>query len=534
MAWKNYSDWQKSRIAQLEQINESLETRFLEAKAAENAAYNEFKREERRRQSVETQVKQLDEQVAWLNLENRRLGRQLLDQTKLQDTLATAVVRIKELEKQLNLRSGREEPYGLATPSSKQINKVNSTAENRARRGGAKIGHEGHGRQEFTPEEVDQTVALEVMPELCDCGSNAWQPDRIISHSVYRFIPARIEKCLYRKWEYVCSVCGRSATGSTPGVMPGALFGNALAAHLLTEHYGHGQTVGSLEKRWDINHGSFFQLAHRTADQLEKCFDYILFRLRQDSRLVHADETPWSMDGARGYAWFFGNDDFKVFLFRHTRGSIVPKNVIGTDPLEMVLVTDRYGGYTADLKVARQYCFVHLLRDLKKQELDFPDEPEVRHFAADLKPQLIAAIELRNKGLSLKNYRRRAVAIKKKIIKICGAPARHPAVQYIQNIFREHQDKMFQWVKSPDIPAENNFAERELRPMVIARKISFGSQSERGLKTREILMTILHTARCRGHDPAEFLARALDLLAENNLTAVIRLLFPVTEKAAAA
>ena len=534
MAWKNYSDWQKSRIAQLEQINESLEVRFLEAKTAEAEAYNEFKREERRRRSAETQVKQLDEQIAWLNLENRRLGRQLLGQTKLQDALATAVARIKELEKTLNLRSGREEPYGLATPSSKQINKVNSTAENRAKLGGAKLGHTGHGRQEFTAEEVDQTVDLEVMPELCDCGSNAWQPDRIISHSVYRFIPARIEKCLYRKWEYVCSACGRSATGPTPGVMPGALFGNALAAHLLTEHYGHGQTVGSLEKRWDVNHGSFFQLAHRTADQLEKCFDYILFRLRQDSRLVHADETPWSMDGARGYAWFFGNDDFKVFLFRHTRGSIVPKNVIGTDPLEMVLVTDRYGGYTADLKVARQYCFVHLLRDLKKQELDFPDEPEVRHFAADLKPQLVTAIELRNGGLSLKNYRRRAAAIKKKIIKICAAPARHPAVQYIQNIFREHQDKMFQWVKSPDIPAENNFAERALRPMVIARKISFGSQSERGLKTREILMTILHTARCRGHDPVEFLARALDLLAENNLTAVIRLLFPVTEKAAAA
>jgi len=91
---------------------------------------------------------------------------------------------------------------------------------------------------------------------------------------------------------------------------------------------------------------------------------------------------------------------------------------------------------------------------------------------------------------------------------------------------------MFQWVKSPDIPVENNFAERALRPMVIARKVSFGSQSERGLKTREILMTILHTARCRGHDPAAFLERALDLIAENDLAAVIRLLFPITEKAA--
>lgn len=135
MAWKNNSDWQKSRIAWLEQLNESLDARFLEAKTAEMAAYNEFKREERRRLLAETQVKQLSEQITWLNLEYQRLGQQLRDQTKLHDALATAVARIKELEKQLNLRSGREEPYGLSTPSSKQVNKVNSTAENRVKRG---------------------------------------------------------------------------------------------------------------------------------------------------------------------------------------------------------------------------------------------------------------------------------------------------------------------------------------------------------------------------------------------------------------
>jgi len=218
VGWTNHSNWRSHRIAQLEQLNESLEMRFLDAKTAGGAAaYNEFKREERRRLAAEAQVKQLEEQIAWLNLENQRLGRQLRDQSKLQDALATAVARIKELEKTLHLRSGREEPYGLATPSSKQINKGNSTAENRAKRGGAKLGHAGYGRREFTAAEVDQTVDLEVMPERCECGSEVWQPKRVVDHSVYRFIPARIEKCLYRKWEYVCSGCGRSAPGPASG-----------------------------------------------------------------------------------------------------------------------------------------------------------------------------------------------------------------------------------------------------------------------------------------------------------------------------
>ncbi len=45
--------------------------------------------------------------------------------------------------------------------------------------------------------------------------------------------------------------------------------------------------------------------------------------------------------------------------------------------------------------------------------------------------------------------------------------------------------------------ADNNLAERDLRPLVIARKISFGSQSDAGARTREILMTVLHTLKKR-------------------------------------
>lgn len=62
------------------------------------------------------------------------------------------------------------------------------------------------------------------------------------------------------------------------------------------------------------------------------------------------------------------------------------------------------------------------------------------------------------------------------------------AVQHIQSLFREKAHRMYHWTRGRHIPADNNRAERELRPLVIARKISFGSQSDKGLRTREILM----------------------------------------------
>jgi hypothetical protein len=105
------------------------------------------------------------------------------------------------------------------------------------------------------------------------------------------------------------------------------------------------------------------------------------------------------------------------------------------------------------------------------------------------------------------------------------APAQHPGIQKIQNIFREKAARLYHWTKSSAIPADNNRAERELRPLVIARKISFGSQSEQGAQTREILMSVLHTLRKRTHDIFDAFKRALDALAEDETRDPFKLLF---------
>lgn len=69
----------------------------------------------------------------------------------------------------------------------------------------------------------------------------------------------------------------------------------------------------------------------------------------------------------------------------------------------------------------------------------------------------------------------------------------------------------------PGYSAVNNKAERELRPTVIARKVSFGSQSVKGAKTRSILTTILHTVQKRLKDKTveEWLRESLDKISAN-------------------
>jgi len=106
--------------------------------------------------------------------------------------------------------------------------------------------------------------------------------------------------------------------------------------------------------------------------------------------------------------------------------------------------------------------------------------------------------------------------------------ARHPGIQRIQNIFRENAHRMYRWVEDrngADGATDNNFAERTLRPLVIARKVSFGSPSDAGARTREVLMTVLLTLKQRfDHFQARF-KNALDRLAETPSLDPYNLLF---------
>ena len=53
------------------------------------------------------------------------------------------------------------------------------------------------------------------------------------------------------------------------------------------------------------------------------------------------------------------------------------------------------------------------------------------------------------------------------------------------------------------MPAENNLSERELRPTVIARKVSGGTRSEKGSQTRAVLASLFATWQAQGKDSLE-------------------------------
>ncbi len=76
----------------------------------------------------------------------------------------------------------------------------------------------------------------------------------------------------------------------------------------------------------------------------------------------------------------------------------------------------------------------------------------------------------------------------------------HPCWALAKRLLR-HQEELFLFVLVPDLPADNNLAERSIRPLVIMRKISGGSRSEDGSKTRLTLASLLGTGQARHLNP---------------------------------
>ena len=74
---------------------------------------------------------------------------------------------------------------------------------------------------------------------------------------------------------------------------------------------------------------------------------------------------------------------------------------------------------------------------------------------------------------------------------------------------RRHRDDPFTFLDEPDVPFDNNHAERAIRPAVMIRKDSFGNRSDRGADTQAVLMSVDRTLQQRGHAPLETIVDAL-------------------------
>lgn len=430
--------------------------------------------------------------------------------------------RIDELEEENRLllkklryqeRRGAEGFFGSSTSSSKRPVKPNVDKKEKKPRG-ARAGHDGFGRKSHEPEFSDRIVEVEPGSECCpECGlpleKKGWE-----ERSVVDTPSQRPEKITFRLPKRYCPHCRKNFTPQPPGVLPKSLYGNQLIANAVEMYYLHGLPMGRISEYTGVGAGSLMELFRRCARLFEGVPPKLIEEYRQ-APVKHADETGWRTDGKNGYVWLFATPKLSIFQFGKSRSSKIPQAVFGKGPLPGALVVDRYAGYNK-APCQMQYCYAHLLREVQDLEKEFVGETEVASFVAVVAPQLSLAMGLRRQPISDEEFYRRAASLRGEIKAAMAQPAQHLGIRRIQDIFRANEARLFHWADSREIPADNNLAERDLRPSVIARKISFGSVTDAGAQVRSTLTTVVTTLKKQGREVAGKIKRALDLLARNS------------------
>ena len=433
---------------------------------------------------------------------------------------------VRRLKQQLRYRERQAEEglFGSSTPSARRPFKAHTSEEQRAKVGGARPGHEGHGRATIEAAQADrgETVTL---GEACPYCAGPLEARGFRSRSVLDTPPLRAQRIVYQLQRKYCPRCRKFIQAPAPSVLPRSLVGNQLIVQVVFLHYRHGVPMGRVCEQLGIGLGTAFALLHRVASLFAGLIPKLLDEYRQ-APVRHADETGWRTDGRSGYVWLFATPTLSVFLFRSSRSGRVAREALGEEPLTGVLVVDRYNAYHR-APCQLQYCYAHLMRDVEDLAKEFPDQPEVQAFTSTLIPLLAAAMHLHSHPLPDVAYYQQAGEIKQEIHKVIEQPAQHLGVRGMQDLFHDNAARLYHWVEDRRVPADNNRAERELRPSVIARKTSFGSQSDAGAKTREILMTLVRTLALRVPDPEAHFKAVLDQLAEDPTRDPTRLLFPL-------
>lgn len=433
-----------------------------------------------------------------------------------------------KLKKKLGIREGRESPFGTgASPSATRDFKTDSSEENRRRKGGAPKGHVGHGRRQ-TPggqaEDAAETCEVRASeagccesPELVRIGSRQREYDR--------YIPARWKHIVVKEEICRCRHCGKVVHARPGDVLPRMSYSNSALVHVAGEVYLRGRTAKSIARALGIRPGTLFGLMDALACLLRPAFDAVAEdALRQT--FLHADETRWWIDGKKGYAWVFTNQNIYLVLLKDTRASSIPASLFGYKApqpgqegislaeikglvFHTLLITDRYAGYLP-VRAAHQFCFEHLKRDLDKLLGISMGLVEVETFCRQFRPLLAESMSLcANRQLGDAAYLKQAGELKGKIRRMVFAEAEDPELKSYQNIWRDNWESLFHWVENRDVRCENNTAERAIRPLVIARKASFGSQGSRGVEDRQVITTVLKTVELRGMNPEKWLEGVL-------------------------
>jgi transposase len=254
--------------------------------------------------------------------------------------------------------------------------------------------------------------------------------------------------------------------------------------------------------------GGLSQALDRLATKLKPQYDALARELRQ-APVLHSDETSWWVAGPGWWLWVFTNRELTFYVVAQSRGRDLLNDVLGKD-FAGVLVSDCLAVYD-DSTAIQQKCYAHHHKAIRKAKELHPQQGE--GFLCELSAMLRAAVALQGQKAELcpKTFLTLRQSLQHKAVELLEPPRSEPSEEAVRNRLNKQRDHLFTFLDHDGVDATNNLAERQLRPAVIARKISCGNKTPKGARTWQILASVAATCSQRTASFIAELARAAPL-----------------------
>lgn len=262
---------------------------------------------------------------------------------------------------------------------------------------------------------------------------------------------------------------------------------------------------------FDVAASTLVRALSRLAKRVEPSYDQIRALVRT-SAVVYPDETGWTIRGSKAWLHAFVGvlpDGRKIamYLIARYRGGSVAKWVLGPH-FGGMMAHDGFAAYDQFEEACHQTCLNHLISRCTRL-LEVATRRAVT-FPRDLKVVLKHAIEVRDRHLSGKmTYHGLQVArswLESRLDELLLMYFRDRDNRRLAKHVSNHRGQVFTFLKFPDqIEGTNCYAEQEIRPAVIARKISGCNKTWTGAHTHQVLVSYLRTAQHAGETGIEWL-----------------------------
>lgn len=432
--------------------------------------------------------------------------------------LRARVARLEAQIAELLSRLGQNSQNSSMPPSSDPPGTLRQPKEPTGRARGGQPGHKAHKRERLPADRV-----VPVIPSRCDrCHRRLHGRDPAPEvHQVVELPEIRPDVTDYELHELTCG-CGARTRASLPAGVPRGAFGPRLmaAVALCTSRFHMPKRMAQEFLRdmlgIEVGLGSISKMEHSVSQALAAPVEEARAAVREQD-VAHQDETGWlegPEDGRKARAWLWVTVTALVTVYRivRSRGAQVTKEMLGED-FRGFLVVDRWAAYRWVARGRRQLCWAHLIRD-------FCCFAERDGAGGKIGVKLLGQAEImfrwwhriRDGTLTRRTFKRRMKPVERSVGRLLrkAAVCGDAKIEGMAKEILKHEPALWTFVYTAGVEPTNNRAERALRNAVIWRKISFGTDSERGSRFVERLLTVTATLKQQRRQVLGFLTAACE------------------------